>query len=421
MPERKRAMKKSSLVLCTLISSLLFFAAADVAAREGKIHFGKVKVFPILTVEGVYDDNIYLGNGDNTTTEIREPDWITHLKPGLSLAYEFPGKRGGVSFGYRGDYAFYAVNSDNDWRFHNGFLDLQYTAPGGLIVGLNNSFVHTGDPSGSQNQYNLGVPNTERLYDDLRSKIGYDFKNRIKVFGYYNFFVQSYDLERDQAQDYASHEFGTGFQMRLFPKTWGFLRYHYGWRDYYSHPGGTGLTDGNDADFQWHRTNAGLTWDSGAKLSGEVNVGVAWYGYENSRDPNGIRYDDRFTWIAATSVAFEATSTTTLSLDIIRALRHIAADTREHYDDTGVRFEVTQVFLTDFTLNAMGQYNRFEYNLPAARERAQDNFLAGISLDYRILRWLNAGVRYRFNRRNSNYRIDEFTDNQVSVYVTGAY
>jgi len=413
-------MKKRLLVFNFMVIALLLSPASHMA-QGGKIHFSKVRILPVITVKGVYDDNIYLENGDNRTTELKEPDWITHIKPSLALAYDFPGNRGGVSFGYRGDYAFYADNDDNNWMFHQGFIDIEYRAPGGIIASISNSFVRTGDPHWSPNEYSLGAPNTERWYDDLKGKIGYDFKNRFRAFGYYNFYVQSYDLARDQPQDYYFHEFGAGFQIRVFPKTWGFLRYHYGWQDYYSHPRATGLTDGNDADHNWHRINTGLTWDSGAKLKGEANVGFQWTGYENERDPGGLRYKDSVTWIAQTSVTFDATTTTALHLDVTRAHRQVAANSKDYYEDTGVRLELKQVFLTDFTLDVVGQYYRHDYELPARRARVDDGFLARIGIDYSILKWLSAGVGYSFHRRNSNYRQWEFTDNQVSVYVTGAY
>ena len=61
----------------------------------------------------MYDDNIFLGNGNNNTTELKESDWITHTVPSLLLNYQLDG-RGQVNAGYLGDYAWYRDNDAMD-------------------------------------------------------------------------------------------------------------------------------------------------------------------------------------------------------------------------------------------------------------------------------------------------------------------
>ena len=47
------------------ISILLF---SQVMAQGGRIRFNNLKVIPGITLQEVYDDNIYLGSGSNNTT-----------------------------------------------------------------------------------------------------------------------------------------------------------------------------------------------------------------------------------------------------------------------------------------------------------------------------------------------------------------
>jgi len=400
--------------------------SVQVTAKGGRIHAGKLKIIPGLTVEEIYDDNIYLGNGTNRTTELEESDWITHIKPGVMLDYGFAGQRGGLTLGYQADLAYYADNDRNDWKNHTGIFGLNYAAPGGLFFGFNNVYTNAEDPYGSDSQYKLGVAQTKRWDNDLKSKLGFVFSNRFKVTGFYNYFRQDYKERADFSQDYDDNEFGAGLDIKLFPKTWGFIRYHYGERDYYSHPAivngvATNSTGRNDADLNWHRVNTGLTWDSGAKLSGEVNFGYQWWDYDNRLDPAGNRYKDKDTWIAATAVNFEATQTTTLSLSIWRTVKITGSNTKEYYEDTGVGLNLEQVFLTKFTLSVSGSYSSNDYNMPVVKKKKNDNYGAGIGLSYDIQDWLSAGVKYSYSKKDSNYRADEYSDNQFSMSVSLVY
>ena len=406
-------MKKRILLTCLAFSFILFLTT-NVMAQGGNIHVGKMKVIPGVTVQAIHDDNIYSNNENEVS------DWITHVKPELGLSYDFP-ERGSLTMGYRGDFAYYSDNSDNDWNSQAGYLVLDYKSPGGFILGFDNTYTDTGDPYGSDNQYGLGEPKTERWYNDLKGKIGYEFTNRFRVLGYYNFYKQEYDLERDKTQDYKKNEVGVGVEMKVLPKTWAFIRYHRGERDYYSYPAGSGLTETNDADFDLDRVNIGLSWDTGSKIGGELNFGYEWRDNKNTTDVNGQIYDDKDSWIASTAVNYDATSTTRLSLNISRAIRPSGANTSEYFEDTIFGLGLRQKLLEKFTLNASVSYGTNDYNLPEDNKREQDNYNAGLGLDYQIRNWLKAGVAYAYKKKDSNYPEDEFTDNQFIFTISAVY
>ncbi|MEW6667871.1 MAG: outer membrane beta-barrel protein [Thermodesulfobacteriota bacterium] len=409
------------LTLCISLIVLLALAFETQAQQPGgKLTVGRLKIIPSLGLQGIYDDNIYLGNASNNTTELKESDWITHVMPGVLFDYAMDG-RGTVRLGYQGDLAYYSDTSNNDWKNHRGIFGLDYQAPSGLILGIDNTYMKAADPYGSDNQYKLGVPQTKRWSDGVKTKAGWNFSDRFKVLGYYNYYKQDYKLETDFSQDYDYNEVGLGAQMKVLPKTWAFVRYFYGARDYYSHPAGTGVTDANDGDFDWHRGEAGLTWDTGAKLIGELNFGYQWKSYDNTLDPRGLRYDGRDTWVAATRVNYTATSTTTLTFSLIRAVRDTGSDSNEYYDDTGVGLGLTQILFTKFTLTTTAGYSKNEYNLPVVNAKDQDNYLFTIGLDYRVQDWLTAGVGYTYTRKESNYETDEYKDNQFMVSLRAVY
>ncbi|PKN25632.1 MAG: hypothetical protein CVU64_19505 [Deltaproteobacteria bacterium HGW-Deltaproteobacteria-21] len=404
--------------------SLLLLAcfSADGFAEEmtgGKINFGKLTIVPGLALQEVYDDNIFLGNGTNVTGEAEESDWITHVMPNLLVNYDLP-DRGRITAGYLGDYAYYKDFDDVDWKNHTALFNFDYEAPGGLIAGVENTYIDAEDPFGSENQYKLGRQ-TERWSDTLRTKLGFRFSDRFRVLTYFNYYKQDYDALEDFTQDWDDQEFGAGFEMRVLPRTWAFVRYFTGERDFYTHPEGFGVNDSNDADYDWQRVNVGLAWDPEGKLRGELNFGYAWKDYENTFDPTGALYDEKDTWIASTRITYAATATTNLSLTILRAVRDTGANTNEYFEDTGASIGLIQELYYKLSLLANVGYSKNEYNLPVNNPRDQDNYLASVGLEYRLLDWLAAMTTYTYNRKDSNYAEDDYVVNKFLVGLRALY
>ena len=397
----------------------------DRSSEAGKIHLGDMKVIPGLTVRGLYDDNIYLGSGSPGDEE--ESDWVFHIMPSLLLDYAFA-ERGGVKLGFQADVTEYVDNTGNDWQTYQGLLDVDYRAPGGLIVGVRNVYENTENPYSSANDYELGQK-IKRWDNDLNSKIGFGFSERFKALTYYNYYKIDYDRLQDFTQNFDSNEIGLGFEMRVYPKTWGFVRYHHGKRDFFSH--GTifcnesevEVDSKNDTDYTWDRVNTGLTWDAGAKVSGELNFGYQWKDYDNPFDACGNPYYDRDTWIASTFISYDPTATTTLSLSMLRALRDVGSGSDEYYVDTGGGLGVQHVVLEKITLSAGGIYSKNDYSVyyETDEHRKDDNYKANVGFDYRIQDWISTGFAYNYWKKNSNVNEYDFADNQFMATIDIVY
>jgi hypothetical protein len=419
-------MTRGRMITCIAAVLSMILPAQLRAQQGGRIHFGNLSIIPGVELQEMYDDNIFRGNGKEyanpltTAQEKKESDWITHAKPGLLLSYVMP-ERGFINLGYQGDFAFYSSNDGNNWKNHQGNFDVNYLAPGGLILGINELYTRAEDPYGSADQYNIGRV-TKRWTNDLKSKIGYMVSSNFRSFLYFNNYRQKYANDIfDFSQDYTDSEYGVGVESRFLPKTWGFLRYYYGQQKY--NQNAPGLTDEFNSDSTWHRVNTGLTWDADAKLSGELNVGYQWrqYDHEFTSAARTVQRDDKKTWIAATAVNFKATETTNLALSISRAVRNTASDTNEQFTDTGIGINLQQQLLAKLTLLCGLTYSRNDYNLPVGNERTDNNYLANVGLDYAIQEWMGVGVAYNYNRKSSNIETQEFADNQVMVSLKVVY
>ena len=76
-----------------------------------------------------------------------------------------------------------------------------------------------------------------------------------------------------------------------------------------------------------------------------------------------------------------------------------------------------KVILPKFTLTVGGVYSVNDYNTP----QEDDNYKANIGLDYQIKDWLTAGVAYRYEKKDSNYAENDYTDNQFMISLRGVY
>lgn len=104
---------KRAIIISWLVTGLVVLSSVCSMAQGGRIHSGDLKIIPGIALQGVHDDNIYLGNGTNTLAEEEESDWITHVMPSLLFDYSFA-DRGSLDVGYEGDFAYYNDNDQND-------------------------------------------------------------------------------------------------------------------------------------------------------------------------------------------------------------------------------------------------------------------------------------------------------------------
>ena len=408
----------------------------EMTEEKGRIKIGKLRVIPGLRLQGVYDDNIFMGNGytnnpnnpgttvNGNLTKPLKSDYIFHVMPGLLLDYGLPEGRGSISLGYEGDWAFYKDFTSQNWNNQRGLFKADYTAPAGLLFGISNVYSSGNDPYGDATQYAIGY-NKQRWNNDLNAKVGWDFFNRFKVIGYYDLYKQKYNDDRDYTQNWTKNRVGVGFEMRVLPKTWAFLRYHYEQQNFDTNLFGT--TDQNNASNKQNSVSGGLAWDGGGKLGGELNFGYGWLNFDNNRDQYNNRYENNNTWLASTNIDYRVLPKTLLTLNVARAMRPTGADKQEYYDDTQVGINARQDLPYKFSMTAGIIYGRNDYNTqvsPASMstdQRSDNNYNANIGFQYKIRPWLDANLGYRYMKKDSNDVTQSFTDNQVMISIGACY
>ena len=401
-PMIKKILARVSLVVVVVVP-------IGASAQQREIRLGHLHVIPSLSLQELYDDNIYYGNGSNRTTELKEADWITHTKPSLLLDYTLDG-RGGIKLGYEGDFAKYAKNSINDWRTNHGLFDVDYYAPGGLIVKIKDVFADAEDPYGAPNEFGLGRK-TKRWTEDCAAAVGFKFSDRFKVFMFYNFLKQRYDSKLDFTQNYSTGEIGAGCETKVADKTWLFLRYYAGHQSYDTHR--TGVTGSNDASYGWKKVNTGLAWDPDARFQGQLNIGYQWNSFDNSHDQNNQSYKAKSSWIADTSVSYLQTATRTFTVALSRNFQLLGAGASGYSTNTALSIGMRQKIMSRYLLAVGYGYAINKYS--STEKRKDPIHTPMISFNYLLSDWLAADIGYSRIKNNSTSSSERYTGNRFSI------
>ena len=409
--------------LTIILLALVALCTSSAWAEIGKYKLGgNTQLLYSLGYQGVSDDNIYRGAGTNNTSEKVVSDWINHVQPALMFDYTIAG-RGNIKFGYKGDLAYYETEDNNNWQKHIGAFDLNYRSPAGLLGKLKYVYTDTSDPYSNDADYlNTATAQVKRKLNRLDTAFGYSqLGDKFAVLGYYNYYSQDYDDKvRDFSQDYNNNEFGLGVEKAVMSKTFAFFRYHYGIRDYTTEA--TLVNDSNDSDYNWHRINGGLGWDSGAKWSGELDLGYAWKNYENEIDSLGNPYEDKNTWIAATDVTFKVTQATHVGGLLRRELKETGSNSAQYNIETQIGVDVSHTFIEIIICTAGYAYQENDYNISFNNIKRDDkvhDFNLGV--DYKLQPWLLAGAEYVYKTRDSTDPAYNYDQNRFEVTLKAGF
>ncbi len=385
--------------------------------QGGRIGTGNLRLLAGVGLQAEYNNNI------NFSSSNEREDYIGHLLSAVYLDKVFDGT-GGMRLGYEGDFAFYKDFGENDWMNNLGRFDLDYFGNSGLIARVRSSAALLEDVFGNENEYNLGIA-TKRAEFDLQSRIGWEFANRFRLMLLGDAFRSEYDATVDFTQNWDEWTAGAGAEVRVAKKSWLFLRYGYGERQYTDKL--FGVTAANIADYDYQRLTTGVGWDLGSKFNGE-----AWFGYQkqsfkNTVDSAGVPFRDKDTWIAKGAIhyrpvgkkPFEPEETSILTVNVWRSFIPEGADTADYYMETGLGGVVRSEIFTNGLLRWGLDYYIQEYE-NAVKEKA-GNARAAIELMYKITQWLAIDIGTDWKKKNSDQSINDYDVIRVYSTVKGAF
>ena len=417
--------------VCVALSAPLLFAAFEAGPAVGQelepgqtvrdrprpnydprgLRAGSFLIFPSLTLRQAYDSNVF------ATPEDEEGDFITSISP--EIAAESQWSNHALNFRAGGEQGVYAENSDENYLDWNIGVDgrLDVTRDTNIFAGAswNNEHEQRGSPDdvngeepaefdvanltlGGEHRFNrlsLRLTNTyDRFdYDDVAAGDGGQIDND--------------DRDRDVYQSTlrAAYEIQPGFAA--------FVEGSYNIRDY-----DEDQTDSPDAPDAVNRDSDGwgVSVGSAFDLTG-ITFGEASIGYRQQTfdDP---QLDDVSGISANASLTSNVTQLTSITLNLQSSVDETTVgqdnEAASGSFSRGINLRVDHELLRNLLLNAeVGFVNR-DYE---GVDRMDNTIQAGLGADYLMNRYLNFGLGYDFETRDSDAAAAEY-DRHV-VFLSG--
>lgn len=397
-----------SVLVCLVTGVLTLFmtlqvaqAAVEVKDLPGNIHLGPIRIHPEFSVKEIYTDNYFLED-DN-----EKDDWITVLIPGITLQLPFGEHM--FQFDYYAEIFRHSDFSDYNTENHkaSGLLDLKF--PWGLALKIADEYTK----SRTHPEFD-GDTEDDYHYNDAGVEASYQLAGRYKVKVGYRNVIKEFWAERNEVDNFVRHEGYVGLYYRFLPKTNLLVEYTYYHMD--NEDNGALSTD-NDNHHFW----AGLEWEPGAKIKGGIKGGYTMRRYDEVGQ-------DEDTFGMSGDITYYLANFTTLHLEAVREIIQTEVSAEDdpfatHYIRTGALFSVTYKFpfwtggLHELSATAKGFYYNEDYRERGAftEEREDDRYGGGVGINYQFWDRVNLKVEYQYTENESNFRTEEYRENQVFI------
>jgi len=408
----KKVIAGSALIILSVFIASSSVAEID-APRRTRIEVGPLQVVPSLAVTETYSDNIYQSY-DGTD---KESDMITTLTPGITV--RLPLRRNAVEVGYTGDFHWYADNAESDYMDHtlSALLDLDF--PGGLTVGISDTFKNAVRPREWKEQAGLSGaadPYRERDYqsNDVRATAVYRFVDRWAAEARYGNYFIDYDEPYDSDNDYDTNLVGGSLYYRLTAKTDVLVDYNYAVVDY-------DIADIYDNTN--HSAYAGLSFDPTAKLRGYCKAGWARKEYDNTVPG---RADDASIFSLLVETGYVVSPYNLITLTAERVFQE-DVNTNAMYTVTDAGLSWKHVFARNerVAMTTGIGYGTRDYDEPdidtdgLTKVRDDEQWRISLGIDYEFRDWLSLAVGYDYISNDSNFTRYDYDENRVFFTITG--
>jgi hypothetical protein len=359
---------------------------------------GPFRILPSVAVTEEFDDNVDL------TPNNEDSDFITIISPGIII--ELPARRYSLRVGYRADIERYAERTDLDTVNHTALVDGRVSFPWGLTVTLSNTFLDAFEFPG------FPLPEVtrrvERYENLLMLTAEYRITERIASALRYSWLLVDYldDPEFEQ-QSRQEHQIGFTVSYRIFPKTSVLGEYDYQIIRYDETPI-------NDSDSNKFRV--GLLGDLTAKTSVTFKVGAEIKDYDTGEDWTGPIFELAAVW--------KYRDPSQLRIFASRSNVESLSEGENFYVSTFGGVEARHYLNPRLFFSVTGLIGANDYPEPVtvgAEERLDYIYEVRALIHYQFRRWLSAELAYAFLVRDSNFNVNDYTNNRVSVGLRFSY
>lgn len=387
-------------------ASILMGGTAYAEGEAGGIRTGGMDLYPTVTVQEKYDTNIF-----SSETNAKK-SWITVLNPNLLLQAKKNANIFGLSYGLSKGWV-HASRTD-DYLDHNLLGSAHFEPTSRFRADLNASHVRlhddrgatfTGAAAGAAAAFNNPDKYHTNAFSGLVSYGAPDAMGRMDLSAGYS--DKRYDNNRTltQTRDMKTTNAGGAFFWQVMPKTSLLLEARYTKLDYLYK---TALVDLDSKEYRYY---AGVEWDITGKTTGSIRLGQQQKKFAKAgvQDFSGFGWEASIDWMPRTySMLNLTTSSNPTETD----------GTGSYIESKAYSATWMHQWSELLSQRVSGGLTTNTYaNDPANRK--DDITAFGIGLDYKVLRWLTAGVAYDYSKRASNAANADYKRNIFTMTLAG--
>lgn len=368
---------------------------------QGNIKLGPLEVHPGISVQGRYDDNIFL----NPTNE--ESDFISTVIPFFALRLPFMQKKHSLDFAYRADLVSYRKNTTENTTNQEFTGSLRMNFPGGLTLNLNALRLDTSDPSNSAEQSNIAA-RFPRTQNQINAGARYRISKKINLALAHRIVSHNYERPDLNSEDREERDTTLTLYYKLLPKTSILAEAGFGQIDY-SNPPRPEL----DRSSSYTTVSAGLSWDPGGRLSGTLKGGL------ENRDFSAENKESLTNFTIGGDLSYQLTSKVSTKLTLEKGFRETNIEgqrTKPVIEYLMALLSLEHRVSSKLSFLLSGIYENDSYPSDLADSREDNYYGIDFAIQYRIRKWWEMGTSYTFRTRKSTLPTNEFGNNVISAY-----
>lgn len=395
----KKVLKKV-IVAAILTTASTLTATPALAVEPVNLQAGPVYFTPTLDMEGRYVDNLFRSNVDETST------WVAEIAPRIQ-AWMLNGASS-YSLAYEAVDSTYASSHADDYTDQQVSLDLHQEFNAKNVLNINGEYYDGHEERGTGLTQGFGqLIDTPVEYERTTLGGDYTYGNRESK-GRLMLAAKNADVEyqnfRDvtQYRDYDQNTYGGTFFWKIGPKTdlLAQVRAIDTQYDTTNPDNPAGSYDSDELNYLM-----GISWDATAKTSGSIKIGS----YDRSYDSSAREEDDGFLW--EVDLSYKPRTYSTFDFGTRRYSRETNG-----LGDAIATEEITAAWTHDWSSRSSTKLGILAANEDySGTERSDDLLKAEASYSYQVKRWFDLDLGYRYEDRDSDFRL--YTYNQNIFFI----
>jgi len=368
---------------------------------------GQSQINPFLEIQGEYQSNIYRVDSEE------DSDFVTVISPGIH--FEYPTTKNPTLqavIDYRADMKLFGNDGDSTidpdsqlntvaHRF-GGYM--QYNLTSGWRLKGGYTFNATSTPP----DFRRDTRNEYKQHDFL-GLIGYTFANRYKIEIEYDGRFRGYDDSEFQADDLNINDVKLVGFYRIQPRMSLLLGGDYAMFD----------RKAPFYDNTEYRVYSGVEYEATENTKGLVKIGMA------SKQFDTEAVDDATDFYVNGEVKSDYAENSSWSLRVFRdhndsAVSDATAVNGTYYTSTGFGGKIAHTFASLPNVSLLVSLLLSQDYYPDDTDKRKDNKVNGeLGLEYKFYKFVSIGAGYRYDSRNSNIDVRNYTDHIAFMKIRG--